>query len=339
MEIYFSRHAVRDAAEYVARKYPRGKVGIADGCGGLGEALAAVGNTVVDVEKSAPDESVRMFVCFGKEREFRLIRTIAKELPVVAAIDFAYGCAFEDTIISGNLNIKCGYPEAIFYDVSGDCGYLYASAFAGAFGSYAEALNRSCSARRGPNETTARELLKDARDNLFLEISAEDLILRTADIKARLNEGDRGFLRTAAGLYPEEKDTRPLGAYFFLCYIIVFLTIRFTNFGFCSILLGKDEVRARILAEKTGLKRKGGSASGVPNLDSYRTLTARYAPSESDLKAVLDRFLVESGGARASLDMLLNDLVLAADMTEGDSGFAALLARSGFIDALTDETG
>ena len=56
------------------------------------------------------------------------------------------------------------------------------------------------------------------------------------------------------------------------------------------------------------------------------------------MKAVLDRFLVETGGGKAHLGMLLNDLTLASGLARGDKSFISLLAESGFIDALTDLT-
>ena len=338
MELYFSSDAIHELAEYVARKYPRGKVGVTDKEGKLTAALNAVGNPTVVAEEASSDESVRLYVCAGGEREFFKARRASKEYPLVSSVDFAYGGVFEDSVISDNRNIKYGYPDAIFFDTSGDCSYLYASAFAGAFGVYAEALCLACSARRGARETTARELLPTARENLFAEISAEQLILRTAELKARLNEDDSGFFRLAHALYPQGDGERGIFAYFFLNYLAVFLTIRFTNFPFCSILLGKDAVRARILADKAGLPPLKSEGSALVNLDPYRTLTARYAPAESELKAVLDRFLVESGGGSAHLGMLLNDLVLAAELAENERGFLALLASSGFVDALTDET-
>lgn len=338
MELYFSSGAVKDAAEYVARKYPRGKVGVCDKEGTMTSALNAVGNPTVKADEARSDESVRMFVCAGDERELQAARLIAKEAPLVAVSDFAYGNIFEDYVISGNRNFKYGNLDAVFFDTSGDCSYLYSTAFAGAFGAYAEALCLACSARRGARETTARELLPVARDNLFAEISAEDLIVRTAEIKGRLNEGDTGYFGFAHSLYPLGEGEKGVFPYFFLNYIAVFLTIRFTNFRFCSILLGKDGVRARILAEKAGFPLSADVESAAINLEPYRTLTARYAPDERDLKAVLDRFLVETGGGKAHLGMLLNDLTLASGLAREDKSFISLLAGSGFIDALTDLT-
>ncbi len=338
MELYFSSEAVKDAAEYVARKYPRGKVGVIDRDGALTSALNAAGNPAADVSKADADECVRLFVCAGDEISLSKARLVAKEAPLVAVSDFAYGSIFEDHIISGNRYLKYGNLDAVFFDTSGDCSYLYSTAFAGAFGAYTEALCLACSARRGARETTARELLPKARENLFAEISAEDLILRTAEIKARLDEGDTGYFGFAHSLYPLGEGERGVFPYFFLNYIAVFLTIRFTNFRFCSILLGKDGVRARILAEKAGLTLPQEEEDLPVNLEPYRTLTARYAPRESELKEILDRFLVETGGGQAHLGMLLNDLTLASELAREDKSFLSLLAGSGFVDALTDLT-
>ena len=52
MELYFSSGAVKDAAEYVARKYPRGKVGVCDKEGTMTSALNAVGNPTVKADEA-----------------------------------------------------------------------------------------------------------------------------------------------------------------------------------------------------------------------------------------------------------------------------------------------
>ena len=331
MEIYFSTNGVKAAVDYVRKNYPGVTVGLSGAGEETAEQFCRAGNPAHCGEE-AFSESTRLFLGFGSARAYSEARlAAADECDYILSVDSDIAAAFSEYSIIGFRKMKYKYPKAVFFSTDSSDDVLGAEAYAYLTRLYAGLVDAGLASMYSPRSVAARSLIGRAKELLLDPGDVEKMIRSGWELAVKA--GDTGdFFDFADRFCPDGRE----GLHHrFLCYYIaLMLGIRFTKFPFRSILLGKDEVRARIVMEKHAALGAVGERCR-PDPEPMKALAEKYLPDAGELNAVGEGFFPAAGKKAVSPETILGALGAAASLSEG-RGFQSLLAGSGFTDAVLD---
>lgn len=329
MEMYFSRNAALSAAQFVCKNYPGVKVGLI-GAGEDEERLLNRAGNPTACGEDAFSEDTRLFFGCGTGRAYYEARAAAGENDHILSVTSDIGAALSEYSIIGFRKMKYKYPKAVFFTINENDESLGAEAYSFLTKLYAELLDAGLKSMYFAESVRARELIPKAKELLFAPGDVEKMI--RSGFALRNDAGVAGgFFDMTDRLCPEGGE----GLHHrFLCYYIaLMLGIRFTKFPFRSILLGKDEVRARMIMESAGVPRPKQSRAAYA--EPLKTLALKFLPSAEELSAIAEGFFPAAGKKAVSPLAILNNLSVAASLSE-ERGFQSVLADSGFTDAVAD---
>lgn len=329
MEMYFSRNAALSAAQYVCKNYPGVKVGLI-GAGETEERLLNRTGNPTSCGEEAFSEDARLYMGCGTGRAYYEARAAAGDCDHILSVTSDIGAALSEYSIIGFRKMKYKYPKAVFFTIDENDESLGAEAYAFLTKVYAELLDVGLKSMYYAESVRARELIPRAKELLMDPGDVEKMIRSGFELRREAGVAG-GFFDFADRLCPEGAE----GLHHrFLCYYIsLMLGIRFTKFPFRSILLGKDEVRARIIMESAGVPRPKESRAAYT--EPATTQALKYLPSADELTAIAEGFFPAAGKKALSPLLILNNLSVAASLTE-ERGFQSVLADSGFTDAVAD---
>lgn len=336
MELVFVSDPIAEVAKFFGDKYFGCKVLTV--CGDeYAEALERVGVRVEAYSEGEADEDVRCVFCAGRRADTELAKSLARGRKLVVATGELYPGLFDDFCILDYKISKLGSPECVFVDIARNYGALQASAVSLAVGVYAEALGLCGSGLRNGAWKVARDVANDMRSLLGSGADTQELIAKVAERIGKLNAVSGGFFRMAEALYPAEEDVYPAHSRFFLYFTAIFAAIRFTKCDFCVILPEKDRVRTRILCDALGLRRPD-RAPTMYDAEACLQEAKDFLAEEAELERWRRRFMLTAGSGTAITEVLLDNLSLAAELTD-EVNLYTVLAANGYIDAIAQGAG
>ncbi len=308
MDIYISERAAAEAAKFIADNFPGRPVLLFAPEGSENEFLRQ-GLKILPPGSDAEDKAVAAGV--GSAENYRSARlSNAWDYILTGGADFSE--MVSNFSIIGYRKIKTRYPKAIFIE-SGDENLLLEESALFSARSYLSILdyglrNGFVGEEERRRVQTAWELVKEGgakeRIDFFAKTLSEGYVRSEFEALAASLSGKSGLPFVAVAL---------------------FTAIRFTNFDFSSILLGRDEAAARSL---TGEGTFGSPAAKkrTPNL----FLARKYLPSASEISEWCSGAFVS---ADADAETELSVYAAAAALSRGN-GFFASLWDVGFVDGM-----